>query len=128
MLLTAKMLAGVGDVNHFTYTESAQFTMGDAVDVYFQLVDAANGGLRYMPAAAATLQVVCGSIDDAKRLTRTAIQPFSLDPSIWKFSILSTDVIQGTNDILLKLTESARVTSGAITRGLSISPQNAAFI
>ena len=115
MLLSARILRDCVNVNSFEYADSAQFTKGDEVDVYIQLIDASLDtssenflppGRRYMPATGATLQVVIENIDDAKKITRNATQPFT-DPSIWKISFFSTDAIEGTSNLRLTLTEGA---------------------
>lgn len=122
MILSARFLNSVGSVNDFCYMQQVQFTEGDQLDVYLQLIDTAKmaaidgwkpPGLRYMPAAGATLSVTVDNIDDAKKITRAATQPYPLDPSIWKFTIMATDVIKGTQNIRLSLSQ-----GGVLTRGL----------
>jgi hypothetical protein len=104
-------------------------TEGDSLDVYFQLVDlsrdrAVDGfvpeGRRYVPAAAATLTVVLQNIDDARKVTKTATQPYSQDPSIWKFSISSSDTIRGTVNAILTLTEGSKVTKGLLSNAIGV--------
>ena len=106
MLLTARILNGLANVNTFEYGQNFQMTAGEQQDVYFQLVDGAKNpptqyffpqGLRYMPAAGSTLQCVLASIDDGSSVTRYASQPFpTSDPSIWKLTLLSSDRVGGT--------------------------------
>jgi hypothetical protein len=116
MLLSARALVDVASANSFEHSEVLEFTVGDAGDVYFQLVDASldksvHGyvppGRRYIPASGATLQCTVESIDDAKKIVRYATAPFAGDQSIWKLSFLATDTIKGTANIRLKLTEPA---------------------
>lgn len=130
MLLSARMLRDVGGVNSYETSDSAQFTKGDVVDVYFMLIDASLDlasenfippGRRYMPAASATLQVVVESIDSAKQVTRTVTQPFSQDPSIWKISFFASDVIEGTANLRLTLTEGAKITKGLLKNAFRIT-------
>ncbi len=129
MLLGARILSGVASVNIFDYVDSARFTEGDVVDLYFQIVDLnveANSyqvkGRRYMPSAVAAplMTVSFGSIDDAKKINRVATQPFSQDPSIWKVSLLATDILRGTMDMRLTLTETVSLgpTVTKVTRGV----------
>ncbi len=129
MLLAARMLNDAQNANSFEYVQIAQLTAGDQTDVYFQLVDASKNtsvpttifdpsGFRYMPAYGAALQVVLKSIDDAKTVTRWAAQPFPLDPSIWRLTLMSTDTLVGTFGLQLTLTEPATPTTPARqTRG-----------
>ncbi len=143
MLLSARILTGVASVNVYTYTDAARFTEGDTVDVYFQLVDLDADresyqakGRRYIPVAEATpvVQVQFGSIDNAKKIARTASQPFVGDSSIWKVSFLSTDVVRGTMDMRITLTETVsvapdvtRVTRGVVRQAISVEAQNTSF-
>ena len=126
------MLDSVGSVNDFDYVDQVQFTEGDAIDVYFQLIDSSKdkvlqqfkpAGRRLMPAAGATLQVTLDNLDDDKKLVRSATQPFALDPSIWKLSILATDAVRGTVNLLLQLTESGKITRGRLDAGLAVANQ-----
>lgn len=129
MLLSARMLNDVNSVNSWENADSIQFTKGDVVDIYFVTIDASLDtasenflppGRRYVPAAGATLQVVIESIDDAKKITRYASQPFANDLSIWKVSILSSDIIEGTANLRLTLTETSKVTRGLLRNALRI--------
>lgn len=130
MLLSARMLTDVGGVNSFEIIDKAQFTQGDETTVYFQLIDAsldtaAKGfnpsGRRYMPAVGATLSVVLDNIDDAKKITRTATQPFAQDGSIWAVSIFSTDnIAPGTISLKLTLTEGVKITRGIVVGAIGV--------
>jgi hypothetical protein len=131
MLLSARMLNDVSSVNSYAYTDEVRSTEGNECDVYFQLVDASldtsgegfnPGGRRYVPEDGASLQVVVGFIDDAKKITRACTQPFDGDPSIWKLSVLSTDHWRGTADLTLRLTEGSKVTNGFVRLALAIEP------
>jgi hypothetical protein len=130
MLLSARILKDCANVNNFEYSDSCQFTKGDVVDALFQLTDLTLDtssenflppGRRYMPAVGATLQCVVESIDDVKTITRPAVQPFSNDGSIWKISFLSSDVIEGTANLRLTLTEGSKVTRGVLRNAFRIN-------
>lgn len=119
MLLSVRALKAVADVNTFSYADSFSYNKGDSVSLYFQLIDISLDtamenfippGRRYMPASGATLQAVVENIDDAIQITRFATQPFPLDPSIWKITMLSSDAIEGTCNLRLTLTEGSKVT------------------
>jgi hypothetical protein len=121
MNLGARILSSVGGVNDFDPATEVQAMKGDAFDVYLQLIDkeqhkASQGfypeGLRYIPASGATLQVTVLSIVPTKQFVRVATAPFTATPSdtsIWKFSILATDPVEGTVSLQLTLTEGAVV-------------------
>jgi hypothetical protein len=127
------MLSSVGSVNDFEYVDEIEFTEGDAVRVYFQLIDAAKdkplqqfkpAGRRYVPADGATLKVTLANIDDAKGVTeRVAVQPYPGDASIWYVDVAATDAVRGTVDMVLKLTEGVKVTRGKLPAALNVSNQ-----
>ena len=129
MLLSARFLNDVANVNSFEYADVAEFTEGDPAAVYFQLIDASldkpgegfvPSGRRYVPASGATLQVTIESVDDAKEIVRTATQPVANDGSIWKVDFLATDKIRGTANMRLRLTEGAVIRSGLVKSGFRI--------
>lgn len=129
MLLSARILTNVGSVNVYEYADVAEFTEGDAPTIYFQLIDASQDrtcrppGRRFMPASGATLQCVVHHIDDAKKITRFATQPYASDPSIWKLVLTTADQTRGTADLLLTLTEGSVVTRGRASSCISASSQ-----
>lgn len=110
MNLSAKFLESVCDINSFTYASGdwVELSEGDSATIYFQLVDRSKNkpdGLRYMPDDTSVLSVVIENIDNTKKITRSATQPFSADPSIWCVSIFATDALRGTATLRLTLTE-----------------------
>lgn len=130
MLLNALFLQDVGDVNTFSYATDLLVGEGDASVIYFQLIDASAfrpekgfvpGGRRYMPANGATVTVTFGNVDDAKKVTRVASQPFVKDPSIWSVNILSTDAISaGSVDMKIVLNESGTIHTGKVTNCIKV--------
>lgn len=130
MLLSALFLQDVGDVNTFSYTTDVTFGLGDATVIYFQLIDASvfrpekgfvPGGRRYMPEDGATVTITFGNIDDAKKVTRVASQPFDEDPSIWSVNVLSSDAIQaGSIDFKLVLNEGGTIHTGRVTNCIKV--------
>lgn len=126
MQLGLRPLRDVGGVNNFRPGDSWQVEEGDAVSLFMQLVDESldrgiegytPSGRRYMPAAGATLQITFANLDDARVVVRSAVQPFPLDPSIWRVDILTTDKISGSPTLRIKLTEGGVVTNGS-ARGM----------
>lgn len=121
MLLSARPLKDVANVNSFEWTTTAEFTAGDAGNFYFQLIDRSldlsnqgfsPSGRRYMPAAGATLSCKIMSINDAITVTRVATQPFANDPSIWALPLLTTDLLNGSYSMRMTLTEGSVVKHG----------------
>lgn len=133
MLLSARMLNAVTSVNDFEVVQAVQFTQGDTVDVYFQLVDvtkdrSAQGfsptGRRYVPASGATLTAKLDNIDDLVSVSRAATQPYpTADPSIWRLSITATDKIIGTCALAITLTEAGVVTRGRLEAAALVAGQ-----
>ena len=133
MLLSARVLDCVGSVNDFNYVDQAEFSEGDSARIYFQLIDSAKdkavqqfkpAGRRYMPAVGATLSVDLDNIDDNKKVTRMAVQPFpTSDPSIWYVDVLATDSVRGTIALVLRLTEGASVKYGRVEAIAAVANQ-----
>lgn len=130
MLLSARILKDCANVNSFEYADSAQFTKGDVVDVFFQLIDSSLDtasenfippGRRYMPATGATVLATVENIDDAIKIVRPAVQAFATDGSIWKLSFFASDNIQGTANLRLVLTEGTKVTKGLLKNAFRIA-------
>jgi hypothetical protein len=124
MILSALPLVDVCDANSWQPAKNVEFSVGDSPTIYFQLCDASKGMRRYMPAAGAILTCVVGNIDDAKKVTRLATQPFPLDPSIWVLSILSSDPVRGTQNLTLTLNESGKITHGLVKNLFRVSPSD----
>ena len=135
MRLSAIFLLDVSSVNVFQEALQFQMTEGDSTDVYIQLRDLSapssaqgvvNQGRRYMPAALATLTVQIDTMNNANAasLTKVCVQPFTQDPSIWKFSILATDPVAGTKRLRLTLTEGAKVINGIVNSAILVTPTN----
>jgi len=133
MLLSCRILQDAVTVNSFEYASQVSWTEGSPQVVTFQLIDASLDtsiqgfnppGRRYMPDSGATLQVTLESIDEAKRVTKTAYNPFASDTSIWAISILSTDTIRGAPQMRLVLTEGSDVTYGLAKCSIKIWPNN----
>lgn len=131
MQLSLRPLNDVSSVNSFEYGDQAVWSDGDQTVFYFQLINAAldtdrqgfvPAGRRYMAAAGATLQLTFQNIDSSKTVTRLATQPFPEDGSIWSVSVLATDPIHGSPQILLVLTESGVVTRGLVKNAVKILP------
>lgn len=126
MILSCLPLSDVCDVNSWSFSVPAnvEFSVGDTVDVYFQLVDKSKGNRRFMPAVGATLMCVIGNIDDAKKTQRLATQPFPLDPSIWMLQVLATDPVKGTQNLTLTLNEGGKITHGLVKNLFRVSPSD----
>jgi hypothetical protein len=127
MLLSARPLIDVANVNTWQQSPVIEFTAGDAASVFFVIVNAsldrelAPSGRRYVPAAGATLQCSVEALDDTKKLTRFAVNPFPDDRSIWRLDFTTTDQIRGTASLRLRLTEGGVATTGYAKNILSVS-------
>ena len=129
MLLSARVLNDVATVNSFEVADSVAWTEGDSVQLYLQLVDSSldtdvrgfyPAGRRYMPPATSSLSVQLQSIDSSKTITRLATQPFPEDASIWVISILATDTLHGSPQMVLTLTEPSRTVRGTVKNAIKI--------
>ena len=126
MLLSARVLNAVQDVNHYEVAQAVEATEGDQVTVYLMLLDSSLDrdknprGRRYVPAAGALLTVIVQHLDDQKKLIKPAVQAFpTTDPSIWSFVINSTDAsVRGTVDLVLTLQEGTVVRNARLQGAL----------
>lgn len=127
MLLSARFLIDVANVNSYEHASAVEFNEGDTQTIYLQLIDASvdraeqgfsPAGRRYMPPADTTLRVQLLNIDDEKKITRFASQPFPEDPSIWAVSILPSDPLKGTVSMAFVLTEEDRTLNASLVPGL----------
>lgn len=120
MRLNAKILKNVANVNSWSYANQAAVQEGQANEIYFQLVDydqipgndksvaLPDSPLRYMPQGTVIdLSASFDSIDSAQKMTVVGQQPFPQDPSIWKISLLATQVPKSGN-FQIKLTEDGK--------------------
>ncbi len=119
MILNCRFLVDVAGVNTFQYTAQAEMYAGDTQDLYIQLTDAAldrteqgfvPAGRRYCPPAGTTMSVTFKNMNDAKVVTRAAVQAFpELDASIWYIPLMGSDPLAGTITMSATLTETGRV-------------------
>lgn len=97
MLLSARLLADVANVNNFRTVNQIEARAGSTIPVYFQLIDASAdrgntpSGRRFVPASNSTLSVAIKSVYPHKQLVFPATNPFPEDRSIWKFTIQPSD-------------------------------------
>ncbi len=128
MLLSCRFLADVAGVNSFQSVAQAEMYAGDTQNLYIQLIDASldrteqgfvPAGRRFCPAAGATLSVKFKSLDDAKVVTRSAVQAYpTLDASIWYIPILATDPLSGTITMEATLTQAGIPTKFVNQKGV----------
>jgi hypothetical protein len=133
MLLSARPLQDVASVNSFEASTQHSFTNGDSLTLYFMLIDTtldttAHGynpaGRRFIPATGSSLQLILENVDDAKKITRYATQPFPGDGSIWALDILASDKIKGTPQMRMVLTQPGPIiTRGVLKNGIKIFPK-----
>jgi hypothetical protein len=128
MLLSARMLEDLVDVNHFGFATQVEATEGDSPTFFIQLTDAGLDsavwprGRRYMPQAGATLSVTLQVLDSGATVTKVATQPFAQDPSIWSFGLAANECVPGTRALKLMLTEGLKVTNAWVEQAVVVSP------
>lgn len=118
MALSFELLTNVSNVNTFQSATEITFSKGQAIDIYFRLVDTDKKEsaydttyLRYLPQGSTTntVKVDLSNIDDAKKISRYASAAYATDTSMWKLSLTAADAVVGTVSMKVTLTE----TSGA---------------
>jgi hypothetical protein len=116
MALAIELLVNVSNVNSFQSATEISFSEGEAIDVYFRLVDSSRkessydtSFLRYIPQGTTTntLKVDVQNLDDAKKISRYCTQPYATDTSIWKLALTAVDALIGTVSLKLTLTETS---------------------
>jgi hypothetical protein len=129
-MISVRILDAVGGQNIFGYTTELKMAYGDTTYLYLQLFDPAinpasegfnPGGLRYIPATGATMNVTFLSLDATKQFSRAATNPFAGDTSIFRVSILATDPLIGTVSLKIVLNESSVLKTVNIPAALSVS-------
>lgn len=135
MLLSARLLNNVSNVNSFDVSLQTKFTEGDSQTIFIQLIDLNKdpeakplSGKRFVPATGATLNVVFKSNDTSKTVTKIATNPFPGDLSIFSFSVLPVDNLKGSWSILLALSQGGVVTNGRVDNAILIQPITGAYI
>lgn len=137
MLLSARILSNVFDVNNFSYESSYRFVTGNTEAIYFQLVDLAKDsrqqgfnppGRRYIPLDSnATLSVTIKSVDSRKTVIKEAVAPFPEDASIWVIHLGGEDAVSGASDLQLKLVENGKAIYGNAARALTAYAKDGTF-
>lgn len=136
MRLNAKMLKNVSNVNSWQYTGQASIQEGQTNEIYVQLVDLdkipgtdksvalPENPLRYIPQGSViTVSASFPSIDTAQEFTVIGTQPFADDKSIWKFSLLTTQLPKSGN-FKIKLIEDGAEKQLLVKSGVSVSLLN----
>jgi hypothetical protein len=129
--IVIRLLDDVQSVNSMELATEVSTAAGDPLVVNLQLVnhtrlscDENSPAVRYIPAAGATLTVVCENIDNSKRVTKIATQPFAQDGSIWRIDLTPQDTLKmrGTITLSYTLTEGTRTISGRLLAAILVMP------
>ncbi len=130
MFLSGTMLEDVTGVNSYEYASTHEMSAGDAGYIYFQIKDAAvfkanqkffPSGRRFIPAAGSTLLCEVGMLNDAKKIVRSASNPFADDRSIWRLQIFNSDnLAAGTFALLLTLNQAGVIIRGSIQQAMTV--------
>ena len=131
MRLGVKLLNVGASANSFKQVDLIRVQRGETLDVVFQLVDLDQDGLRYMPAAGATVQVQILrqiSILPADRNQRVTTDPtidrpadvaFAGDTSIYKLPLIAADTMAlVSNSIRVVLTEGSNVKIATLSQAI----------
>jgi hypothetical protein len=137
MYLSARMLENVVNVNSFDQVLQVRFSEGDSPNIYFSLIDLnqdlpqqgfSPSGRRYVPVANSSVSVVLDNIDDARKVTRSATQPYpTTDPSIWCVQLTPSDTVRGTVSMKLTLIEPSplRTLHAYVPAAIQVNPGSA---
>lgn len=141
MLLSARLLSDVQNVNSFEYVDVLRWTQGDRPDIYIQLVDLNRGqpnhypkGMRYATRGEGELApVLVVTVKDVlSSFNLQGVQPFPQDLSIWRLpygEMTSTfvDTLVGTYGLKLKLIDDGETIYGFVPQAISIARTSPEF-
>lgn len=114
MKIYIRALKNVDSVNAWNYQSQSHVYALQTNTIYFQVVNKDRGDyFRYMPSSDAACSIYFPNLDNAKKLTIPASQPFPQDPSIWMVTIASNQNVS-TGNVVFNLTEAG------ITKSFSI--------
>jgi hypothetical protein len=133
MRLAAKLLNTSATLNSFRQVNSISIARGETVDLFVQLVDLDQNGLRYIPVSGATLQMqlprsneVLADVNQTRQIinrgiARAAINPFPEDRSIWKVTLVEADTLSlVSNSLRLELTEGSTKKITSIAQAIRV--------
>lgn len=114
-----RLLENVKDFNTFTEVEQFEHVNGSQQDIYIRIVQvpaqAQTGDVlnRWLPSSGATLKFNFDNLDSALLISRSGTMVYSADDrSIWKVTILATEIISGALTVDL--------TDGGLTETLTL--------
>lgn len=124
MRLSAKPIKNFANINQFDYSTEWAIRKDEPNTLYFQLVDLDQEGLRYLPTDVAySVQVTFPALNATNTLVKTATQVDALDRSIWRVSLLSTDV-PASGNVQVALTEAGVTRRLVILDGIAVENIN----
>lgn len=133
MRLEVRMLSRSSSLNSLKYVSTVEFARGETLSLMFQLFDA-DTGIRYIPAAGATLQVqipryleYIPTIQDEPTPTdysvnQAAAQPFPGDLSIWSTPLTASQTAKMTSqNAKFVLTEGSTVSIASVKYAIRVA-------
>jgi hypothetical protein len=122
--LSAQILKNFQNVNSFQKASEWTIRLDEPNTLYFQLVDLDQDGLRYIPTGASpSVQVVFPAVNPNNVITKTATAVSTLDGSLWKVDLLSTEKPSSGN-VQFILTEGGVVRRFVVMQGLIVEMFN----
>lgn len=120
MRLSAKFLKNVANVNNFDYVDEWQMSEGSAQQLYLQLVDLDQDGLRFLSqATVVSLQVTFLDIDTTANIVVAAVNEFSDDKSIWRVDLTESQ-IPNPGKVDFSLTQDGTVTKFVVNQAIQV--------
>lgn len=124
MRLSAQILKNFQNVNSFQKASEWTIRLDEPNTLYFQLIDLDQDGLRYIPTGASpSVQVVFPAVNPNNVITKTATAVSTLDGSLWKVDLLSTEKPSSGN-VQFILTEGGVVRRFVVMQGLIVEMFN----
>ena len=121
MKIYIKALKNVDNINSWQYSSQSTVYSGQTNDLYFQIVDRDRAdSTRYIPVSGATCSIYFPNLDNAKKLTIQASQPFAQDSSIWKVTVAANQNVSSGN-VVFNLTENSITKSYVIDGFITVN-------
>ena len=120
MRLSAQTLKNFQNINSFQKASEWTIRLDEPNTLYFQLIDADQEGLRYIPTGSSpAVQVVFPAVNQANTITKSAVAVSALDGSLWKVDLSDTEK-PGSGNVQFIVTEGGVSRRFVVLQGLVV--------
>jgi hypothetical protein len=124
MRLSARAVVAYQNINSWRYASEWVARSGEPTRLYFQLIDADQDGIRYIPQDPAfEASVTFPALDPSQAVTKIAAAASPQDLSLLYVDVLASDVLRSGN-VVVTLVENGVSRSFALERALVVETPN----